>query len=48
MTIPDQPKMGSLVPAAVCEVTGRQSNSLLAWTRGRSYLGTPGDPTTQR
>ena len=29
--IPDQPKMNDLVPAAVCRVTVRQSNSLLAW-----------------
>ena len=32
-TIPDQPRVGTLTPAAVCAVTGRQSNSLLAWTR---------------
>ena len=31
-TIPDQPRMGSLVPAATDQLTGRQSNSLLAWT----------------
>ena len=31
MTQPDQPRMGGLVPAAVDQVTGRQSNSLLAW-----------------
>ena len=31
-TIPDHPKMGSLIPAAVCTITGRHSNSLLAWT----------------
>ena len=30
-TIPDQPKMGDLTPTAVNQVTGRQSNSLLAW-----------------
>ena len=30
-TIPDQPRMGSLVPAATDQLTGRQSNSLLAW-----------------
>jgi hypothetical protein len=30
-TVPDQPRMGRLVPTAVCRVTGRQSNSLLAW-----------------
>ena len=36
MTIPDQPRMGNLVPEAVCGITGRQSNSLLAWTRGRT------------
>ena len=33
-TIPDQPRLGSLVPEAVCRVTARQSNSLLAWTQG--------------
>ena len=31
-TIPNQPRMGSLVPAATDQLTGRQSNSLLAWT----------------
>ena len=31
--VPDQPRMGKLVPEAVCRVTGRQSNSLLAWVR---------------
>ena len=31
-SIPDQPRMGSLVPAATDQLTGRQSNSLLAWT----------------
>ena len=35
MTIPDQPRMGSLVPHATDQQTGRQSNSLLAWTTGR-------------
>ena len=33
-SIPDQPRLGSLVPEAVCRVTARQSNSLLAWTQG--------------
>ena len=32
--IPDQPRMGGLVPWAVDQVTGKQSNSLLAWSRG--------------
>jgi hypothetical protein len=32
-TVPDQPRMRNLVPAAVCRVTGRQSNSLLAWVQ---------------
>ena len=32
-SIPDQPKIGSLIPAATDQLTGRQSNSLLAWTR---------------
>ena len=35
MTVPDQPRMGRLVPMAVDQGTGRQSNSLLAWTTGR-------------
>ena len=30
-TVPDHPKIGSLVPAAVSQITGRHSNSLLAW-----------------
>ena len=30
-TVPDQPRMGSLVPAATDQLSGRQSNSLLAW-----------------
>jgi hypothetical protein len=29
--IPDQPRIGGLVPTAVDRVTGKQSNSLLAW-----------------
>ena len=29
--IPDQPRMGDLTPTATDQVTGRQSNSLLAW-----------------
>ena len=31
-SVPDQPRMGSLVPAATDQLSGRQSNSLLAWT----------------
>ena len=31
--IPDQPRMAGLVPEAVDLVTGKQSNSLLAWCR---------------
>ena len=31
-SIPDQPRVGSLVPEATCRITARQSNSLLAWT----------------
>ena len=31
-SIPDQPRLGSLIPEAICRVTARQSNSLLAWT----------------
>ena len=31
--IPDEPRIGSLVPTAVCRVTAKQSNSLLAWIR---------------
>ena len=37
-TIPDEPRMGGLTPSAVCGVTGRQSNSLLAWTRPRTNM----------
>ena len=29
--IPDEPRMNSLAPTAVCRVTARQSSSLLAW-----------------
>ena len=29
--IPDQPRLGGLVPEATCRLTARQSNSLLAW-----------------
>ena len=32
-SVPDQPRIGSLVPTATDQLTGRQSNSLLAWTR---------------
>ena len=32
-SVPDQPRMGSLIPAATEQMTGRQSNSILAWTR---------------
>ena len=31
-TVPDQPRIGSLVPSATDRLSGRQSNSLLAWT----------------
>ena len=31
MTVPDEPRMGGLVPTALDQTTGRQSNSLLAW-----------------
>ena len=31
--VPDQPRMGGLVPGAVDQVSGKQSNSLLAWSR---------------
>ena len=31
-SIPDQPRVWSLVPEALCRITARQSNSLLAWT----------------
>ena len=30
-TVPDQPRIGSLVPTATDRLSGRQSNSLLAW-----------------
>ena len=32
--VPDQPRIGSLVPTATDRLSGRQSNSLLAWTLG--------------
>ena len=35
MSVPDQPKMASLVPAACDQLTGRPSNSLLAWATWR-------------
>ena len=35
MSVPDQPRMASLVPAATCQRTGRPSNSLLAWATWR-------------
>ena len=31
-SVPDQPRMGSLIPEATDQLTGRQCNSLLAWT----------------
>ena len=34
-SIPDQPRLGSLVPEAVCSLTAKQSNSLLAWDNNR-------------
>ena len=47
-TVPDQPRMGGLTPTAVCSVTGRQSNSLLAWTRSITDMSAPrGGQTTQ-
>ena len=33
--VPDQPRIGSLIPAATDRQSGRQSNSLLAWTHDR-------------
>ena len=30
-SVPDQPRLGSLIPEATDQLTGRQSNSLLAW-----------------
>ena len=44
-TVPDQPRMGGLVPEAVDQVSGRQSNSLLAWGRTRGHGGTAGPST---
>ena len=38
--VPDQPRMGGLLPTAVDQQTGRQSNSLLAWA---STTGGPKD-----
>ena len=35
-SVPDQPRIGSLVPTATDQLTGRQSNSLLAWTHDNS------------
>ena len=35
-SIPDQPRVGSLVPEATCRITARQSNSLLAWTNQKN------------
>ena len=29
--VPDEPRIGSLVPSATDQLTGKQSNSLLAW-----------------
>ena len=31
-SVPDQPRIGSLIPQATDQLTGRQCNSLLAWT----------------
>ena len=31
ITIPDKPRVGRLVPEAICRVSGKQSNSLTAW-----------------
>ena len=44
-SVPDQPRMGSLVPAATDQLTGRQSNSLLAWTHTK-HCFTAEDPET--
>ena len=41
-TVPDQPRMGGLVPEATDQLTGRQSNSLLAWGRIRDQGGPVG------
>ena len=30
-SVPDQPKLGGLVPTAVCRVTAKQCNSLISW-----------------
>ena len=30
-SVPDQPRLGSLIPEAKDQLTGRQSNGLLAW-----------------
>ena len=32
-SVPDQPRIGSLIPQATDQLTGRQCNSLLAWTQ---------------
>lgn len=35
-SVPDQPRMGALVPEATDRLSGKQSNSLLAWTHDYS------------
>ena len=32
-TVPDRPKIGKLIPSAVCRITGKQSNSITAWIK---------------
>ena len=32
-TIPDNPRMGKLMPSAQDRISGRQSNSLMAWIK---------------
>ena len=41
-TVPDQTRMGGPVPGATDQLTGRQSNSLLAWGRTRDQGGPVG------
>ena len=40
-SVPDQPRMGGLAPVAVDQVSGRMSNSLLAWSGRTGGAGVP-------
>ena len=43
-TIPDQPRIGSLVPTATDRQSGRQSNSLLAWANDHWHPTVSSEP----